>query len=116
MGKVYVLNGSKGQYDDHHNFVVGVYSSMELAEDAKIKVIENIKRMTNIYTKRDINIFESKLQKEFNSKSYKKSQKLSKEMNNYFSWRHQYSPQEYNIDSYRIDEYEIDEVIIGIIS
>lgn len=46
--KVFVLEGSKGSYDDRVSWIEGVFSTMELLEEYKQKFFENNERIKSL--------------------------------------------------------------------
>lgn len=46
--KLFLLEGSKGEYDDYVSWTEGVFSTMELLEEYKQKYLENNEKIKNL--------------------------------------------------------------------
>ena len=44
MSKVYTLHEYSGEYEDSHDYILGVYSSKESADSKKLELEEKLKR------------------------------------------------------------------------
>jgi hypothetical protein len=114
MKKVYILSGSQGTCDTAYDFTIGVYSTEELAIEAKNKFIDEIITMSMKYSSEEI----EKLYQElalywYNCGEYKDDEydklkiAMPKHLSEFDDWP---LPFKHHDERYHTDKVEIKEV------
>jgi len=111
MNKVWIVEGSRGSWDDWNWFIVGIYTSKEDAEAEKVKFINEITIFQGKYTLEEQELMGKKLDEYFDSDEYKETQKLTDELDEYYNWKYGLEPMDYNIQNFTINEYELNKRI-----
>lgn len=114
MNKVYLLTITKGQWDSHHEIKLGVFDSIELAEEAKEKTLNELVSLLNKYTQDQIQEFESALLLSYEEAFYMDADEeieYSEELIEYLEWPFRRKMDRFNIKDLKIEEYEINHLI-----
>ena len=107
MNKVWIVEGSRGSWDDWNWFIVGIYTNKEDAEAEKDKIVNEINISMGKYTNEDQEFLCKKLDEYFDSDEYKETQKLTDELDEYYNWKYGLKPMDYNIQNFTVNEYDL---------
>ena len=104
MNYTYLLTGTKGAWDSHHSFTIGIFTSHELAAAEKIKFIEEATLLSKKYTKKEI----EKYNKELIDALFSSNENLPIYLKEYSEW-----PAEFRhgtFEGYNFNEFTIQEI------
>lgn len=111
---IFVLYGSKGSWDSHYTFTVGVFDTIELAEQEKAKFIEELTILSKKYTPEQAKALEEEYRntlclihedEEGNTDEY-----YSDEVLEYLPWQFRHKLDSFNFDEIKIVEYPLNQI------
>lgn len=112
MNKLFVLTGTKGSWDAHVRFIVGVYDSLELAEQEKTKILEELTLISQKYTYEEAD----KLEREYMAAMMASPPEQddedvvhSPEVTEFTKWPFRHEFYSYNLDEFEITEYSLNQ-------
>jgi len=105
----YLLSGTSGSWDSHHNFIVGIYDSMELAENEKARIIKELTIIKSKYTPEKAKELELEYREIFFSSDFGDDEEIiyPEHIKEYMSWSFRYKHSSINLDKFSIKELEI---------
>lgn len=106
--KIFIIKGSKGTWDCHFEFTVGVFNSKELAEIELQKIVEELNLLSQKYTPEQAAELEIRCKSELTASSMGEGT-LSKEIEEYYNWPFRDSMDSFNIDDFYIMEYPLNQ-------
>lgn len=112
MNKLFILTGTKGSWDCYHKFIVGIYDSLELAEQEKKKIIEELILISKKYTYEEINNLERKWRAAIMAlpdEEDDENVKYTAEVEEFVKWPFRYKNSSYNLDEFEITEYQLNQ-------
>lgn len=112
MKKLFVLIGTKGSWDAHVRFIVGIYDSLELAEQEKTKILEELTLISQKYTYEEAD----KLEREYMAAMMASPPEQddedvihSPEVTEFTKWPFRHECYSYNLDEFEITEYSLNQ-------
>ena len=112
MNKLFILTGTKGSWDYYDKFIVGIYDSLELAEQEKKKILDELTLLSEKYT------FEQsdKLEREYMAAMMASPPEQddedvvhSPEVIEFTKWPFRHECYSYNLDEFEITEYPLNQ-------
>jgi hypothetical protein len=111
MNKIWIVEGSRGEWDDWTWFIVGIYDNKQVANDELNRIVNELTDLQNKYSKDETLRLDLELSKYFKSEEYLKTETLTNELNEFYDWKYGADPMNYNIENFTINEYDINKRI-----
>lgn len=84
--ELFILKSSAGSWDSYHKFTIGIFSTIDLANEAKAKFISDVIKYKDRYSKEEI-------------KRLSFLKKKSKEKDDFYSWMYNSDYREVNLET-----------------
>ena len=115
--KMFILTGEKGEWDAHYEFIVGVFDSMELAEQAKTKLFDELLLLSKKYTTEQAEILEKEWRDAMMASpddELDEDVKHSAEVEEFVTWPFRHKMQSFKLDKFKITEYTLNQSIFNL--
>ena len=115
--KMFILTGEKGEWDAHYEFIVGVFDSMELAEQAKTKLFDELLLLSKKYTTEQAEILEKEWRDAMMASpddELDEDVKHSAEVEEFVTWPFRHKMQSFKLDKFKITEYPLNQSIFNL--
>ena len=114
---MYILTGEKGMWDSHHEFIVGIFDSIELAQQEQTKLLNKLSLLSMKYTIQEAELLEKEYKNAMMASpddELDEDVKHSAEVEEFINWPFRHKMDSFNLDKFKITEYPLNQSIFNL--
>ena len=115
--KTFILTGAKGSWDSHHEFIVGIFDSLELAQQEQTKLLNLLSLLSMKYTTQEAEALEKEWRDAMMASpddELDEDVKHSDEVNEFITWPFRHKMESFNLEEFKITEYPLNQSIFNL--